>query len=444
MKKILFIAPYFAPQTHAAVFRAHKLAKYLPDHGYEVHVVTVDTNYLYNEDPTLEEELPDNVFIHRARHIEPTLRGLRMAFGGSDRTFAANKEQPTSRVSQDSIEGSAHQPSIFRSMYNWLIRYTLSTPDSHWTWIAPATRLALRIIDKHQIGLMYTTANPFSVLRIGLDLANQRQLKWVADFRDPLGYGCRYMALDTRKRAVQDQLVQRTLRRADVLTGLSSVYATIFSDIYGIDCNAYKFIPTGLDDAYLKGLEPRNNNSMYFTIVFIGEFLKEYNPSYFFTLMKDVRTQKALKLKFIGRKEINEKLVRNYFSTQNEMDNLCEFVDHMSQKELYAEILNGEACLLLAGASRWYCSFAKMADYIALRKPVIAMVAEVSEARRELEKAGIGIFLEGNKDRDMGLITKLVAGEYLVNPTNYCKRYLVNSQIMEFNTVFHKLLDNTG
>lgn len=45
-KSIRIIAPYFPPQTHAAVFRAYKLAMYLPDHGYDVHVVTVDTDYL--------------------------------------------------------------------------------------------------------------------------------------------------------------------------------------------------------------------------------------------------------------------------------------------------------------------------------------------------------------------------------------------------------------
>ena len=56
---LLMLTPYFAPQTHAAMFRAHKLAKYLPEHGFRPVVVTTDINYLYNEDPGLLEELPD-------------------------------------------------------------------------------------------------------------------------------------------------------------------------------------------------------------------------------------------------------------------------------------------------------------------------------------------------------------------------------------------------
>src|SRR5690606_31683724 len=84
---VLMLVPYFAPQTHAAMFRAHKLAKYLPEHGFRPVVVTTDVNYLYNEDSGLLQELPDCVQVHRARHVEPTVRGVRMALGGRDRTF---------------------------------------------------------------------------------------------------------------------------------------------------------------------------------------------------------------------------------------------------------------------------------------------------------------------------------------------------------------------
>ncbi len=52
-RSILIVTPYFAPQSHAAVFRAYKLAKLLPRFGWKPYVLTVDTNYLYNEDWSL-------------------------------------------------------------------------------------------------------------------------------------------------------------------------------------------------------------------------------------------------------------------------------------------------------------------------------------------------------------------------------------------------------
>jgi hypothetical protein len=68
-KNILIITPFFAPESHAAVYRAHKLVKYLKKEGWSPIVLTVDTNYVYNEDPNLLEDLK-NVPIYKTRYIE--------------------------------------------------------------------------------------------------------------------------------------------------------------------------------------------------------------------------------------------------------------------------------------------------------------------------------------------------------------------------------------
>jgi len=90
-RRVLIVTPFFAPQSHAAVFRAYKLAKYLPRFGWTPHVVTVDTNYAYNEDDSLLAALPPEVQIHRARYVEPSPRGLGFASGLADRRFATLK-----------------------------------------------------------------------------------------------------------------------------------------------------------------------------------------------------------------------------------------------------------------------------------------------------------------------------------------------------------------
>ena len=87
-KNILIITPFFPPQTHAAVFRAFKLVKYLKRTGWNPIVLTVNRNYLYLEDPDLLDEVQD-VPIYQANYIEPTLRGLRMLLGGEDTSLKA-------------------------------------------------------------------------------------------------------------------------------------------------------------------------------------------------------------------------------------------------------------------------------------------------------------------------------------------------------------------
>ena len=62
-KNILIITPFFPPQTHAAVFRAFKLVKYLKRTGWNPIVLTVNRNYLYLEDPDLLDEVQRRAYL---------------------------------------------------------------------------------------------------------------------------------------------------------------------------------------------------------------------------------------------------------------------------------------------------------------------------------------------------------------------------------------------
>src|SRR5690349_4587223 len=93
MQPILIVTPFFAPQSHAAVFRAYKLAKFLPARGYRPFVVTVDTNYDYREDPNLLTALPREVTVVPARYVEPTLRGAEYALGLRDRRLNVAQQE---------------------------------------------------------------------------------------------------------------------------------------------------------------------------------------------------------------------------------------------------------------------------------------------------------------------------------------------------------------
>src|SRR5271170_4865002 len=95
-RSVLIVTPFFAPQNHAAVFRAYKLAKYLPQFGWKPIVLTVDTQYEFNEDTALLTQLPEETEVVSARYIEPTLRAVRMALGGRDRKFKGLTDNPYS------------------------------------------------------------------------------------------------------------------------------------------------------------------------------------------------------------------------------------------------------------------------------------------------------------------------------------------------------------
>jgi glycosyltransferase involved in cell wall biosynthesis len=443
-KKILLITPYFAPQTHAAMFRVYKLAKYLPSHGYEVHVLTVDTNYLYNEDNSLLDQLPSEVTIHTAQYIEPTLRGIKMALGGADSTFAAlkkkqNKQNPSLKPSAP--QNTFKQQSIVSRLKLWFA----NRPDRFWTWQKPALKEAEKIIKQHDINVIYTTTAPFSTLSIGAALKHKLNIKWVADFRDPLGYSERFSAPSARVQIDEQRTVKQAMLDADHVVGLARSYEYIFSDLYQLESQRFSFIPTGADDAYIQGATHNHTSEKQaYSILFVGEFLDEYDSNHVFKALEQaaLKLKRPLTLKVIGRQEVNQHRVQRLLNSAacHYLKNHCEFIDHMPQADLYKEIAKASACLLIPGNSLWWTNFAKLVDYIALRKRVIADVPDISEARYELNQAQVGVFLCGDIVSDtQQLMTVLESDKWQAN-SRYCDMYLASSQVKAFVKVFDRQL----
>lgn len=437
---VLMLVPYFAPQTHAAMFRAHKVAKYLPEHGFRPVVVTTDINYLYNEDPGLLDELPDCVQIHRARHVEPTLRGLRMALGGRDRTFMAMK-RAGAYASSATSGASTHQaarPPLF-SMSE-MVRILGEWPDRYWTWSIAAKRLCERLIRDQNIKLLYSTANPISHLRLARSLHKDHDLRWIADFRDPVGYGTKHSAEGIFASAIERNVLSVVMQSADQIVGLADAYGPIFFDLYGLPESRYSFIPTGLDEAYLDASTPSDRRPAF---LHIGEVMPNQSRHVFAVLQCAHALRPELmsrySLEFIGRREINQPRVDSLVAGLPDWPYQTRFVDHVPQREVYARIRTAAACLLVPGHRRyWWTNFAKMVDYIALGTPVIADVPPVSEARNELGKAGNGFFLGGEDvERDaQALLAWVEAGLPIRTDDDYRARYTARRQAEAFAGLF--------
>lgn len=438
---VLMLVPYFAPQTHAAMFRAHKLAKYLPEYGFRPVVVTTDINYLYNEDPRLLEELPDCVQIYRARYIEPTARGLRMAVGGRDRTFSATKKA-TVHNSEDS-QVAAPQESAGRTplvSMSKMVQVFGEWPDRYWTWSIAAKSLCRQLIDEQGIKLLYTSAKPLSPLSLASELQRKNGLSWIADFRDPAGYGQKNSADGAVNSAIARNILSTAMHSADQVTGLADAYGPIFFDLFGLPESRYSFIPTGLDEAYLDPEPPPQKQPVF---LHIGEVMPNQSRHVFavlqcaHTLRPEVMSSYALE--FIGRREINQPRVEALVSGLSDWSYQTRFVDHLPQPEVYARVRSAAACLLVPGHRRyWWTNFAKMVDYIALGTPVIADVPPVSEARNELGKAGNGFFLGGEDvERDaQALLAWVEAGLPIRTDDAYRARYTARRQAEAFARLF--------
>lgn len=438
-KNILIITPFFAPETHAAVFRAHKLVKYLKREGWNPIVLTVDVNYNYNEDVNLLDDLGD-IEIHRAKYIEPSLRGLYMWITGKDRTFKTLKKQGFfDNTEEKSSIKSEVKISLKQKVYNYLLENWLNSPDRFWTWEKGAIKKGNELIKKHNIKYIYTTSLPFTTFKIGNALKKKQDIKWIADFRDPIMYSKRNHSAVLNVYKKQKKIEIEALNNADVITGLSSTYKLIYHDLYGGKYdNKMFFIPTGVDDDYIPKESIEGSNE----ILYIGEFLKDYGKLFFNYLEKTIEQNPNLKsnlqLRFIGNSLINKKAISE-IDLSDKIKEIIIFEDHLTQRELYKRIIGAQAVLLIPGSnSHWWTNFAKMVDYIGLQKNVLAIVPNPSEARKELTNANLGWFMD-SEDEAIDIFEKVLNQQTLKPNDEYCEKYLASTQTKSFIEIFEKL-----
>ena len=150
---------------------------------------------------------------------------------------------------------------------------------------------------------------------------------------------------------------------------------------------------------------------------------------------------KQPEFKIIGNKTINAKQVLPIINNLK-FKNKIELIDHLPQQQLYKYIQQSNYCLLIPGAgSHWWTNFAKMVDYIAFQKKVIALVPRISEAKSELQRAGLGVFLTQHMEEDKEMLKKLFLQNLSITQceNSYSNRYLASRQTQSFIDVFKSL-----
>jgi glycosyltransferase involved in cell wall biosynthesis len=436
---VLIVTPFFAPQNHAAVFRAYKLAKYLPQFGWKPIVLTVDTQYEFNEDAGLLTDLPDEVEVIRTRYIEPTLRGVRMALGGRDRTFKATRPR---NAGGGNTRATANHISTAGRAYQTLVMNWLQVPDAYWTWANTAIIAGKKLLQDREISVVFTTAPPFSSLVVGKALQNTGA-KWIADFRDPLAYTHRLSSDAARVYQQQRNIVACTLENADAITVAASSFQSIYFDMFGKRGVDPIFIPTGMDADLVPSADDARQRHPY--LIFAGEYLSDYDTTFleaFGCAVKEPEVeQTGIKLLIVGTLELNRTRIMPLVDKLN-LHGHVEFVDQRPQHEVYLLLKGARAGVVIPGAhAYWWTTFAKMTDCIGMRKPVVAVVPDPSEARTALTRSRLGIFLDGSPQNRARILTDFLLGKHKlpVPDEDECKRYTARHQVQSFVELFESL-----
>jgi glycosyltransferase involved in cell wall biosynthesis len=297
---------------------------------------------------------------------------------------------------------------------------------------------------ERDIGLVFTTAPPFSSLLIGESL-HRNGATWVADFRDPLAYTKQLSSQAAGVHHRQRGIVARTLATAEAVTLASSSMASIYRDMFGSGGVDPIFIPTGIDEGILKP-EPAAADSQHPPyLLFAGEVLLEFDTLFWETFARAVQNptvqQTGIKVVVVGTLTLNRPRLTPFLDRFG-LQQHVEFRDQMPQADIYKLLRKAVAGLLVPGInSRWWTNAAKMTDCIGMCKPVVAVVPDPSEARTALTRSRLGIFLDGSAEQRVERLSDFLLGKHTMPAPDEaeCEHYTARRQVQSFVEIFESL-----
>lgn len=231
-KHFIIAAYYFPPLGLAGTARPLAMANFLAERGFAVSVLTVRPIAYPEHDHSQLAALHPNVKVIRAGSSDPARIAKIVPFV---KTLLLAHKRSSRRTT----------PMIF--------------PDSKAGFVRPALKALRGMIRTDMQNILITTSPPVSIHQLGLDIAGQVNVAWVADFRDIWGS----LSLDDQSEAFRDK-AQSYLTEITNATGLITATSPLTIDFMQTEINAasdYFFLPNGYDESdFAAPVGDRNHN----------------------------------------------------------------------------------------------------------------------------------------------------------------------------------------
>lgn len=368
-RKLLLVTYEFPPFGGIPVQRVLNFAKYLPDLGVEVHVLTARNAASPIRDESLLAQVPPAVRVHRAFTPEPPFhlrkRVWEMFFGGH-----AARDAPAPRAGG------------FQSRLKDLVRRPL-LPDPQVLWKSFAVRAGEGIIRRHGIDTVMVTAPPFSVLLTGIELKRRcPHIRLVSDFRDEW---LRFMLTDfdfhsgdfVRRQA--EAIERKTIETSDLVLAVTQSSLNEIRGRYpGQPDRKWAMVPNGFDPQSVTAAPPLPRTPGRMIVGHMGTAYRTASPRYYLDAVDRLPAAIGanIETRFIGRIAETETGV---FENRLSQVRLLGF-----QPQQEAQRLAAECDYLLLTMTNDFSLPGKLFEYLALGRPVLALSPANGEVDRLL------------------------------------------------------------
>lgn len=390
MKRVLIIAKleYRYP-------RIAGLAKYLPDFGWEPTILTLPII----DDPRDASFFPADYLRGKARIIEVPYPGdifslLRRKWLG---ILGFNTDKPLKQQIKGVVSNKFKKSfvsSIVEYLYNSFYRFLdifFAYPDKQKTWIKPALRRALSLLEEEKFDIILSSSSPVATHIVAHKLKKRFKIPWVADFRDLWSQNA-YYPYPFWRRVLETRLEVSTLRLCDGLITVSGPCAEKLRNLH--KGKKVWVITNGFDPELVN--EPPLELTDKFTITYTGVIYRgKRDPSKILMALKDLISDKAMDLDDIE--------VRFYGSENPWLQKKIEEYELSKSVKQYGMISRGDALkkqwesqvlLLLNWDDEREKGIytGKVFEYLAAKRPILVTGGsrgDVLEELMEETKAGV-------------------------------------------------------
>jgi len=426
MKKVLIITYYWPPAGGPGVQRVLKFAKYLPQFGWQPIILTVQYPNSPTEDKSLLSQIPKTCKVYKSKTFEPF---------DLYRKFTGKKSDEN--IPKNILEKRSNE-NIKERFSKW-IRSNLFVPDARIGWIHNIKKVGIKIIEKENPDIIFSSSPPHS-LQIGAKkLAKKSGLKWVADFRDPWNEAYWLQELNQNRfvKKMNQYFEKSVLKNANSISTISSGIVSLMRN--KVD-NEYHIIHNGADEIVSSTMK-----SNKFIILFLGSLSKHHNITSLLnaisSLSENVRNN--LELRFVGKIfDGHLKTIKNY---KNFKIIIRDYLPYQKAMSLAKE----SSILYKPNAMSSYSNStigAKTYDYLSLRKPILVIGKGGSAIKIILDDTKSGRFFENN---DMRGIEGFLLNYYniwlnqkyiILNNKEKLEKYTTIYNVEKLSNIFNKVV----
>lgn len=370
MRKVLILTYYWPPSGGPAVQRVTRYARYLKQEGWQPLVLTSDSPDSPAIDPSLLQNEDQELRVYRSRIFEPF--SLYRILTGRDKSVKLS----TNIILND-------QPTNFKEKLARWIRANFFVPDARIGSMLHFYRAARAIVKEEKPDVIFCTSPPHSLQLVAKRISRKFNIPYIADLRDPWteAYWLQTLPRTRLAKCWDLRLEKSVLKAANAITTVSPGLSAMFQSKVS---NRYEVLYNGFDVAET---EPLIHPS--FVVLFIGELSPIQDPSSLLRAvdMFNADSLERIELHFIGR------VFPAFYQLLNEYPRIRIVIKpYMPIRELmgYARIAS---VLFKPFTNTSYSNAiiqAKTFDYLAMRKPILALDTPDSIAVQVIEETNSG------------------------------------------------------